>query len=283
MKKRHPHRISFVIPTRDNARTIARCVASAAEQGGDVEVIVVDNGSSDGTPDIAMASGADLVFTAGPERSAQRNCGYERATGAVVVFIDSDMVLEPGVADALRVCFADPAVVGAVLPELAFGDGYLADSRALEKRLALGDPAVEAARAFRGEILDEVGAYDERFFGFEDFELADRVAATGGLIGRAAVGVRHDEGRVQLLRLLRKKHYYGTQWAGGRRGLAPERLRRRSVRSDVVRDDLVHVPGLVLLKAVDTAGLTAGALHAALRRRRDERRRDERRPLAPTA
>lgn len=278
MNERHPQRISFVIPTRNNARTIARCVASAAEQAGDVEVIVVDNCSSDGTPDIAAASGADLVFTAGPERSAQRNRGYERATGEVVVFIDSDMVLEPGLANALRSCFAVPAVAGAVLPELAFGDGYLADSRALEKRLALGDPAVEAARAFRAEILDRVGAYDERFFGFEDFELADRVAATGALIGRSAVGVRHDEGRVQVLGLLRKKHYYGTQWSRGRTGLAPERLRRRSLRSDVVRDDLAHVPGLVLLKALDTAGLTAGAIHAALRRRRDQRR-----PLASTA
>lgn len=270
---RREGRVSFVIPTRDNARTIATCVRSAVSQPGDIEIIVVDNSSVDGTPLLAASAGADLVFSAGPERSSQRNRGTERSTGEIVVFIDSDMVLEPRLADELRRCFADPLVDGVILPERAFGEGYLANSRALEKRLALGDPAVEAARAFRAEVLDRVGGYDERFYGFEDFELADRVAATGAAIGRAAVGVLHDEGRIRLLHLLRKKHYYGTQWAGGRTGLHSNRMRARQIPTEVLRSDAIHIPGLAILKAVDLTGLAAGAIHASVRRRRTRRRR----------
>lgn len=265
--ERRPGRVTFVIPTRQNARTIGACVASAVRQPGDVEVVVVDNHSTDGTAELAVAAGADLVFTAGPERSAQRNRGFERSTGELVVFIDSDMVLDEGLADDLRRCFADPEVAGAVLPELAFGVGYLAGSRALEKRLALGDPAVEAARAFRADVLGRLGGYDEMLFAFEDFELADRVQSQGGAIGRARRGVWHDEGRLDLLRLLRKKHYYGTQWSGGGKLLGAQRLKRRRLRIDLLRGDLAHVPGFVLLKAVDAAGLAAGALSASVRRR----------------
>lgn len=266
MKHRIPGRISFVIPTRNNQRTIAACVSSAATQTGDVEVLVVDNHSNDGTARSARAAGADVVIVAGPERSAQRNRGFEASTGEVVVFIDSDMVLEPGLSDALRGVFTDEDVAGAVLPEAAFGEGYLAASRALEKRLALGDPVVEAARAFRAEVLEQVGGYEERFFGFEDYELADR-ASMAGRISRSAIGVRHDEGRITVSALLRKKHYYGTQWSQARVGLRPHRMHRRRIPASVLVHDASHVPGLVLLKAVDSLGLLAGAADSALRRR----------------
>jgi arabinofuranan 3-O-arabinosyltransferase len=242
MTERSPGRVSFVIPTRNNARTIGACVASAAGQPGDVEVVVVDNHSTDGTASLAGRAGAGLVCLAGPERSAQRNRGFERSSGEIVVFIDSDMVLDPGLADAVRHCFADPKVCGAVLPERAFGDGYLAASRALELRLAMGDP------------------------GFEDYELADRVAGAG-VIGRCQAGVGHDEGRVHLVELARKKHYYGTQWLTGRAGLGGRRTWRRSMRPAVLIDDIAHVPGLVILKLVDNFGLAAGAAHAVMRHR----------------
>lgn len=267
MKQRVRGRVSFVIPTRNNARTIGACVASAATQPGDVEVVVVDNHSTDGTATDAHEAGADLVFVAGPERSAQRNRGFESSSGEIVVFVDSDMVLEPGLSAALRGCFENEEMCAVVLPETAFGEGYLASSRALEKRMAVGDPAVEAARAFRSSVLERVGGYDERLFGFEDYELADRVAACG-LVGRAPIGVRHDEGRISAIGLLRKKYYYGTQWRHGKHGLAANRKRARRIRPSLLFADARHVPGLVLLKVVDVAGLTAGAVHAEVRRRR---------------
>lgn len=253
-------RVSFIIPTRNSVRTIAACVASAVDQRGDVEVIVVDNHSSDGTPAVATRAGAHLVLRGGPERSAQRNQGFAASTGAAVVFIDSDMVVHPGVADDIRLAFAaDPAVGGLVLPEHAFGEGYLAGCRAFEKRAYVGEAGVEAARAFRATAAKELGGYNEFITGLEDYELPDRLEAAGWSVGRTAAGVDHDEGRVRLRPLFAKKRYYGQMSAGvtgfnwGRRTRrSPARLAREAVR------DPLHAPGFLLLKAVDAAGLLTG-------------------------
>lgn len=258
-RERVPGRVTFVVPTRDNARTITACVASARAQEGDVEVIVVDNSSQDATRDLARAAGADLVIVAGPERSAQRNRGAEAASGEYVAFIDSDMVLEGGVAVELRRAFDAPGVGAVVLPETSFGDGYLAGCRALEKRLYLGLASAEAARGFRSSVLDQVGAYDESVTAFEDYEMPDRVQAAGWAVGRTRSGVRHDEGRISLRRLWRKKLYYGTWWSAvGTAGFNRGRLVRLPLRPLVVLRDPVHLPGLVLLKLVDVVGLAAG-------------------------
>lgn len=264
---RTPGRVSFVIPTRNNERTIAACVASAARQSADVEVIVVDNHSIDATARLARESGADRVVGAGPERSAQRNFGWAISTGEIVVFIDSDMVVEDGVATDLRRLFTCADVGSAVLPETAFGDGYLAACRALEKRLYLGESTAEASRAFRATVLDAVGGYDEALFGFEDYELADRVRVSGWRTGRSRAGVRHDEGRVRLRTLWHKKRYYGTQWAqSAAHQIEAGRLRRFPFKPRVLLADALHVPGLVLLKVVDLAGLASGHLGARPRR-----------------
>src|SRR5690242_3852216 len=118
-------RISFVVPTRNSARTLDACLGSLrAQTHPDVEVVVVDNASTDGTPEIARRY-ADRFENWGPERSAQRNRGTAVSTGDVVVFIDSDMVLEPHVASAIRDRFAAGPDLGAlVIPERSFGEGF---------------------------------------------------------------------------------------------------------------------------------------------------------------
>jgi len=260
--------LSVVIPSYNTRDLMEQALRTVQEASGKirVEVIVVDNNSEDGTYDFAGAAGAHCCLVAGPERSAQRNRGWQASTGEYVVFIDSDMVLRPGLADGVRSAFDDAPSTGAlVLPELAFGDGYLAACRGLEKRAYLGDRRAEAARAFRATVLDDVGGYNETVFGFEDFELADRVENAEWILGRAGVGVDHDEGRISLVALFRKKRYYGTMFSHvhPRSGEVHFDWSRRGGRawrgllSEMVHDPL-HAPGLVLLKTVDVAGLFVG-------------------------
>ena len=81
--------VSFVVPSRNSARTISACVMSLRHQAYDnVEIVVVDNDSTDDTAARALAAGADRVIIAGPERCAQRNRGALESTGEFVVFID---------------------------------------------------------------------------------------------------------------------------------------------------------------------------------------------------
>src|SRR5687768_3411679 len=73
--------VSVVVPTRNSQRTIERCLRSIREQSYPaIELVVVDNFSTDDTFQISTEL-ADLVISAGPERSAQRNLGIERASG----------------------------------------------------------------------------------------------------------------------------------------------------------------------------------------------------------
>lgn len=259
--------ISVVVPTRNSARTLAACLTQIRRQTHPrVELIVVDNGSTDGT--IAIASGlADRIERHGPERSAQRNRGYALAAGELIAFIDSDQLLEPEVlAQAAGVTAQDAGVGGVVIPELAFGVGFLAGCRALEKQLYLGDARVEAARIFTRTALATAGGYDESILaGPEDWELDDRVRAAGFQVARTTARAWHDEGRVHLQACFAKKRYYGRSLAAYyRTGASPRPVARPGLFSDpgILARHPARTAGLAVLKAVEVAGLLRGALDA---------------------
>lgn len=87
--------VSVVIPTYNRAHLIRRAVASAlAQTHGELEILVVDDGSQDETAAIVAAIGDPRVHFIQRERnggaSACRNTGIARATGDFVAFLDSD-------------------------------------------------------------------------------------------------------------------------------------------------------------------------------------------------
>lgn len=261
-----PGRVSVVVPTRDSARTLRQCLASVtAQTHPDIELVVVDNGSRDGTVAIAREL-ADRVEQWGPERSAQRNRGLRVSSGEYLVFLDSDQTLEPAVAaEAVALFATDPRLGAIVIPELARGQGFLASCRALEKHVYLGNPHVEAARVFRRDVLERFGGYDERLTGAEDWELPDRVEAARYRIGRTRARVWHEEGAVRIGEAFRKKRYYGRGVASylqlpggpGHRRLACLGLLRRP---RLLARAPHHALGLAALKAVEYAGLALGLL-----------------------
>ncbi len=267
--------VSIIIPTRNSIRTIAACLRSASAQDYEhVDVVVVDNNSTDGTAELA-ASIADRFETWGPERSAQRNRGASVSEGSLLVFVDSDMVLEAGIAsEAVRVFRAEPKLGAVVIPERSFGEGFLARCRSLEKQLYINDPSVEAARIFRRTTFTDLGGYDERLTGPEDFDLPDRALQEGWLLGRVESYVWHDEGRIHLPSLFQKKRRYGRGVSGYlNRSTARARVNRRGPvahRRALVRDP-GRALGLLMLKLVDAAGIATGMLEERWRCHRSER------------
>lgn len=257
-------KITFVVPTRNSARTLGRCLQSLAEQDHpDVEVVVVDNHSEDATASIAR-SFADIVDISGPERCAQRNRGAELGSGDVVVFIDSDMVLEPGVAAGIDAVFTGDAALGAlVIPELSFGERFFADCRSLEKRLYLGDDQVEAVRAIRREVFTAIGGWDVTLTAGEDWDLTDRLRAAGVGMGRVDARIWHDEGRIRLRETFSKKRYYG-RWVGVYLARHGAEGNRKLTRTALLRQPRLlaahpsHAAGLFLLKATEAAGVAVG-------------------------
>lgn len=102
--------LSIVIPAFNEERLITQCLSSVSESlaanrkaGFTSEVIVVDNNSTDKTPDLARQSGARVIFEPINQIGRARNTGAAVATGDWFLFVDADSLLNPGmVADILK-------------------------------------------------------------------------------------------------------------------------------------------------------------------------------------
>lgn len=202
-------RVSVIVTTRNSALHLEPLLQSIQEQTyEDLELIVVDNCSSDATVAIAE-SYADRVIDAGPERSAQRNRGVSVCTGKHVLIVDADMVLEPDVVAACALASRDTGATAIVVPEDTVGEGFWAACRALERSCYAKDESIEAARFFLREAFLRNGGYDERLHAGEDWDLPKRMRDAGERIAHATTRIHHMEGKVRLAPHLRKKYYYG--------------------------------------------------------------------------
>jgi glycosyltransferase involved in cell wall biosynthesis len=258
--------VSVVVPTRNSERTIEACLSSVrAQTYRPIELIVVDNNSADATAAIASRL-SDSVLTAGPERCAQRNVGARVARGSHLLFVDSDMVLEPQVVLEC-VELADAGADAVVIPERSFGEGFWARCKMLERSCYVGDEAIEAARFFSRALFETVGGYDEDLTAAEDWDLHERVRRGARRIARTRAFIHHDEGHLRLGQLLAKKFRYGTTidaYLAKHPGLARRQLRlfrpafgrhgRRLVRQPVV------AAGMVVMKTAEVAAGATGLL-----------------------
>lgn len=201
--------VSVIVTTRNSARVLDRCLGSVRKQTyPDVELIVVDNHSSDGTECIARTY-ADVVATLGPERSAQRNHGALVSRGAFLVFVDADMVLDDDVVTQGVAAMQRSGAPAAVIPEVSFGDGFWTRCRVLERGCYVGDPLVEAARMYRRDAFTAAGGFDVTLIGPEDWDLSRRVTQTARPARTEAI-IHHDEGRTTLGGAFVKRRYYGA-------------------------------------------------------------------------
>lgn len=99
--------LSVVVPVRDDAALLARCLAALAAQTlAPAEVVVVDNGSRDGSAATAAAAGARVVVEPRVGIPAAASAGYDAATGAVIVRLDADTLAPPDLLARVAARFA---------------------------------------------------------------------------------------------------------------------------------------------------------------------------------
>ncbi len=203
---------AVVIPSWNSRGLLPRCLGSLREQGAEVELLVVDNGSVDGSVDYLEAEGVrhvSLPRNAG--FAAAVNLGVARTGSDSILVLNADTALEPGCIGRLLDALEADASLGGVQPRIlqlepgaggapadvasarlySAGQALSADGRAFE--LGAGEPqrpewsarreifgVCGAACLLRRELFSELGGYDESFFSFyEDVDLNVRARIAG--------------------------------------------------------------------------------------------------------
>lgn len=196
---------SIVIPAYNCEQTLAACLDSLSRQTiprGQYEIIVVDDGSTDNTAKVAQGH-AILYFhqsNAGP--AAARNLGVARASGAIILFTDSDCVPNHDWLEQMTAPFVDPGISGvkgaywtaqkaliARFAQMEFEDRY---------DLLQTSPCIDLiatySAAFRRHVFLDVGGFDTRFprANNEDTEFSYRLTKAGyRLVFNPKARVRH--------------------------------------------------------------------------------------------
>lgn len=217
---------SIVVVTYNSMKTIEACVHSIVNNLGLFdELVIVDNGSRDGTPDFlkqingvggrvkVILSDKNLGFSGGT------NLGIQNSTGDFVVLLNPDTQVTPGWLGKMVEYFADPSV-GAVGPTSDYVAGYqkaqfhsplqangnfsydsfaemlgqVNSRRCLETKLLIG-----FAMMIRRSALDEVGLLDEELFlGMDDLDISWRLRLAGYRLLIATDVFVHHEGQVSF-------------------------------------------------------------------------------------
>lgn len=205
-------KISAVITTRNSGKTLEKLLKSLKSQTcRNLEIIVVDNNSSDRTVEIAKKY-TKKVYRKGPERSAQRNLGAEKSTGKYLLFLDSDMELTKRVVEDCVQTARKSNLKLLVIPEKTTGRGLIPAVRRFEREMYMDDLTVEVARFFERPVFFEFGGYDLKLTGPEDYDLPYRIGKKYK-IGRSNHYILHNESGLTLFGLLRKKYYYASRGA----------------------------------------------------------------------
>jgi GT2 family glycosyltransferase len=203
---------SVVVPVKNGARSLPGLLDALAEQTfPGLEVLVVDNGSTDGTQDVAAAHAAvtRVLHEPAPGSYAARNAGVAQATGDAVLFTDADCRPVPGWAAALVAALDDPEPALAAGPVVLRSDArspwrraWGAYDRAVyldqQRWVELHGQAATANLAVRRELLLARGGFDATLRSGGDHEFTGAATRDGHRIGWAPEAVVHHPARDSL-------------------------------------------------------------------------------------
>jgi GT2 family glycosyltransferase len=184
----NPVRISVIVPVYNNPQDLRECLSALiASSCSGSEIIVVDDGSTDNTPDVAAEMGVRVLRLAkNSGQSAARNYGVRHARGDILFFVDADVVVMPGAVSRVVKVFEEHPDITAVFGSYDAcprAKGVVSQYRNLLHHFVhqKGNPEASTFWAGCGAVrrlaFEEIGGFDEeRFAGrIEDIELGYRL------------------------------------------------------------------------------------------------------------
>ncbi len=252
--------VSVVVPAYNEADNIEATVRSILANGHPLEVVVVDDGSTDGTADLVEELALPrvrVIRQVNAGKSAALNRGVAAARHDLVVMIDGDTIFQPDTVAALVAPFADPGV-GAVAGNVKIADrdrliprlqhieyvvGFNVDRR-VQDRWGSISTIPGAAGAFRREAVREVGGLSSDTLA-EDTDLTIALGRAGWRVVYADRALAWTEAPVTLGQLWRQRFRwsYGTMQAlwKHRRALRESGASGRMGRVGLAHIGLFHV------------------------------------------
>jgi mycofactocin system glycosyltransferase len=214
--------VTAIVPVLDGGPRLADLVATLAAEG---PVIVVDDGSSDGSPERAERAGARVMRHDSPRGpAAARNAGIAVADSEIIAFIDADCEVEPGWRRGLAGLLAADPDLALIAPRVrsAPGDSALARYEESGSPLDLGPYASlvgperrvaylpAAALVGRRDALLELGGFDESMRFGEDVDLVWRLLDLGKRVRYAPSRDVHHRPRPSVAGFARQRAGYGS-------------------------------------------------------------------------
>lgn len=197
--------VSIVIPNWNGKKFLPGCLDSLAQLDyGDVEIIIVDNGSKDGSVELLQSQYPQVKlvrFAKNTGFSVAVNAGIKASQGEFVALLNNDTVVEPNwISEMVRVLVEHPEAGSAGCKMLAYDDRTLLDGAGdgyrrgglpgrighRERDLGQFDTqryilgACGGAALYRRSLFDDIGMFDEDYFAYlEDVDLGLRAQSAG--------------------------------------------------------------------------------------------------------
>jgi len=217
--------ISIVIPTLNEAENLAATLAST-KSSVDLEIIVVDGGSNDGTTEVAKSFGVRL-FTTAANRARQVNAGGLAARGEVLFFLHGDTRLPRGYEWYVMDIMGKPGAVAGAFTLGIDGSEFgfriiemLANFRSRVFQMPYGDQGI----FLKGEVFRALGGFPDMVL-MEDFVLMKRLKKRGK-VAILPVAVKTSARRWRKLGILKTTLINQVVLLGYFLGSNPERLAR---------------------------------------------------------
>ena len=212
--------LSIIIPVKNEAANLEKCLRSIRDARSvdlSYEILVIDNGSTDGTVDVANKYQATVFVVPDATVAGLRNYGADHATGEILAFIDADCTVEPNWFDAIVPyvtnesvnCFGSP-------PGIPLRSTWV--QRCWYQIRTKGMPTdpptkvdwLESMNLFvRRDVFNKVNGFDTRLITCEDYDFGVRLKQYGDIICDPGIQAVH-HGEAQTI----KRFYEKERWRG---------------------------------------------------------------------
>lgn len=277
--------VSVVVPTYNCQDLIKDCLESIKKQTyGNIEIIIVDSFSTDNTAKIAKKYGKVYSYGRDPKQKNifavpyQRNYGVKMAKGEYIYYVDSDMRLKPETIEACVNLINKARADCVIVPEEAYGEGFWAACRTLEKDCynATSRSNTDSARFVKKSVWEKLGGLDVTLGGGDDWDFQHRLDIKGYKTVKSPISIKHYDGNLKLAKILRKEFVYGKNTLAYFKKYKNNKsylFKQYSfLRYDFILNlkkllkDPIHAVGIFVMKTIEYLAVSTGMIYALIKK-----------------